>query len=321
MIRRCLWIAAICLSSCASAGDVEQMAALAEEACSCTDHDCFLEVDARWRKMGEGLLEKYPNETDAPADLVESFVKHSEAKQACRATLDDDRFETHIYKPDSAALPYRLLKPRDYDPSQQYPLVLFLHGAGQRGDDNRKQLGHPMIDFAREDMRDEFPAFVVAPQCPENVQWVDTPWSADSHSMPEQPTKPLRLSLELVDAMQKEFSIDEDRIYVTGLSMGGFGTWDVIQRHPERFAAAVPICGGGDPAHARQIAQIPIWAYHGDNDAVVKVERSRDMIAAIKDSGGTPRYTELPGVGHDSWTAAYTNPDLYTWMFAQARLD
>ena len=125
----------------------------------------------------------------------------------------------------------------------------------------------------------------------------------------------------MVDAMQKEFSIDADRIYVTGLSMGGFGTWDVIQRHPERFAAAVPICGGGDPAHAEQIAQVPIWAYHGDNDAVVKVERSRDMIAAIKDSGGTPRYTELPGVGHDSWTAAYTSPDLYAWMFAQTRSD
>jgi predicted peptidase len=112
-----------------------------------------------------------------------------------------------------------------------------------------------------------------------------------------------------------------EEAYVTGLSMGGFGTWDVIQRHPERFAAAVPICGGGDPAHAGKIAQILIWAYHGDKDAVVNVERSRDMIAAIKDAGGTPRYTELPGVEHDSWTAAYTNPDLYTWMFAQTRLD
>lgn len=321
VIRRSLWLAAICLSSCANAGDVERMETLVEEACHCTHYECFLDVDAKWSKLAESLSAKYPNESDMSGGLFESFVKHWEAKQACRATLDDDRFEARIFKPGSDALPYRLLKPKAYDRNKQYPLVLFLHGAGQRGDDNRKQLSHPMVDFARDDMRDEYPVFVVAPQCPEGVQWVDTPWSADSHSMPEHPTQPLRLSLELVDALQKEFSIDKDRIYVTGLSMGGFGTWDVIQRHPERFAAAVPICGGGDPAYAEHIAQIPIWAFHGDKDTVVKVERSREMIAAIQDAAGAPRYTELPGVGHDSWTAAYTDHDLYAWLFAQTKLD
>ena len=103
--------------------------------------------------------------------------------------------------------------------------------------------------------------------------------------------------------------------------MGGFGTWDAIQRYPERFAAAVPVCGGGDTAYAKHIAQIPIWAFHGDSDTVVKVERSREMIAAIKDAGGAPRYTELPGVSHDSWTAAYTDGDLYAWLFSQTRSD
>ena len=129
----------------------------------------------------------------------------------------------------------------------------------------------------------------------------------------------MRLSLELITSLQKELSIDEDRIYVTGLSMGGFGVWDAIQRHPKRFAAAAPVCGGGDPAYAKDIAHVPIWAFHGDADGAVKPMRSRDMIAALKEAGGEPKYTEYPGVGHNSWAATYANRDLYSWLFAQKR--
>ena len=253
--------------------------------------------------------------------LMATVCLASVAHAGCRAAFDDEQFEARIFRPDSGALPYRLLKPKAYDPNKRYPLVLFLHGAGERGDDNRKQLVNGTAGFSSDDVMDRHPCFVVAPQCPEDVQWVDTDWSADSHAMPELPTQSLRLALELVDSLQGEFSIDRDRIYVTGLSMGGFGTWDAIQRHPERFAAAVPVCGGGDTAYAEHIAKLPIWAFHGDIDPVVKVERSRDMIAAIKDAGGAPRYTEFPGVSHDSWTTAYANPDLYAWLFAQTRSD
>jgi predicted peptidase len=226
-----------------------------------------------------------------------------------------ERYEFRVFK----TLPYRLLPPKDYDAKKKYPLVVFFHGAGERGDDNEKQLVHGMADFASDDVMEEYPCIVIAPQCPADVQWVDTPWTADSHTMPKQPTQPMRLSLELIGVLQNEFSIDADRIYVTGLSMGGFGTWDAIQRQPKRFAAAVPICGGGDPAFAKQIAKMPIWTFHGDNDGTVKVKRSRDMFAAINEAGGSPQHTEYGGVGHNSWTATYANRELYAWLFAQKR--
>lgn len=228
-----------------------------------------------------------------------------------------DKFEIRVFK----TLPYRLLPPKEYNPQQKYPLVVFFHGAGERGEDNVKQLVHGMADFASVDVMENYASFVLAPQCPDDMQWVDTPWTADSHSMPKQPTQAMQLSLELIGVLQDEFSIDEDRIYVTGLSMGGFGAWDALQRQPRRFAAAAPICGGGDPAFAKQIAHVPLWAFHGDADTVVKVKRSRGMIDALKKAGGTPRYTEYPGVSHDSWTATYANRELYEWLFAQSRSD
>jgi predicted peptidase len=197
--------------------------------------------------------------------------------------------------------------------------VIFYHGAGERGDDNVKQLVHGMNDFASDDIMAKYPCFVVAPQCPNGDQWVDVPWSADSHKMPEKPTEPMRLSLELITSLQSEFSIDASRLYVTGLSMGGFGTWDAIQRYPNRFAAAVPICGGGDTEFAKQLLHVPIWAFHGEADTAVKPLRSRDMIAAIKAAGGSPKYTEYPGVGHNSWAATYANREMYAWLFSQKK--
>jgi predicted peptidase len=239
------------------------------------------------------------------------------------ASADDrDRFEARTFK-DAAGkqLHYRLLMPKAYDETKSYPLVLFFHGAGERGDDNRKQLVHGMADFASDAIMEKYPCFVVAPQCPDGEQWVDTPWSADSHEMPARPTEPMRLSLELITNLEKALSVDRRRIYVTGLSMGGFGVWDAIQRYPERFAAAVPICGGGDSREekVKPITNLPIWAFHGDSDTAVKTQRSRDMIAALKKAGGTPRYTEYPNTGHNSWTATYANREMYEWLFAQRK--
>lgn len=236
------------------------------------------------------------------------------------AADDRERFEARTYT-DAAGtkLLYRLLKPKDYDPNRKYPVVLFLHGAGERGNDNFAQLKHGMADFASDAMREKYPAFVIAPQCPVNERWVEVDWGATKHDMPEKPASPMRLTLGALEQLRKEFSFDADRLYITGLSMGGYGAWDALQRHPELFAAAIPICGGGDPKHAAKFAKVPIWAFHGDKDTAVRPERSRDMIAALKAAGGNPQYTEYPNTGHDSWTATYRNPEVHAWLFAQKR--
>jgi predicted peptidase len=231
-----------------------------------------------------------------------------------------ERFEKHVHEDAAGArLPYRLLKPKEIEEGQKYPLVVFLHGAGERGDDNTRQLVHGMGDYASDELMKKHPAFVVAPQCPEEKQWVEVPWSADSHKLPEKPSQPLRQTLELIDRLVKEQPIDENRIYITGLSMGGFGVWDALARRPKLFAAAAPICSGGDPATAERIKHVPVWAFHGDQDNAVKVQRSREMIDALKRAGGEPKYTEYEGVGHNSWTATYSNREFHDWLFAQQR--
>jgi predicted peptidase len=214
-----------------------------------------------------------------------------------------------------AKLPYRLFKPRSAAGKEKWPLVLFLHGAGERGEDNDAQLKHAVKYFVANQA--QFPCFIAAPQCPAKLQWVDTPWGNPKHTMPAQPTEPMRLAIEMVAALEKEFAVDPKRLYVTGLSMGGFGTWDAIQRFPQRFAAAVPVCGGADEAAAPVIANIPVWIFHGGNDDVVKTARSRNIVDALKKAGGTPKYTEYPGVGHGCWDQAYQEKDLFPWLFGQ----
>lgn len=229
--------------------------------------------------------------------------------------------EARVYKSGDESLNYRLLKPKDYDAAKKYPIVLFLHGAGERGSDNRKQLVHGIKEFTTDDAMNDRPCFVVAPQCPSGQKWADINWSAPGHTMPKKPSDSLRLTMSLVDSLEKEYSIDSDRIYITGLSMGGYGTWDAIQRYPRKFAAAIPICGGGDPKETKQVAKLPIWVFHGARDGVVKPHRSQEMVAALKDAGGTPKYTEYPKAGHDSWSATYRDPKVHQWLFQQKRGD
>ncbi|MBS0203320.1 MAG: prolyl oligopeptidase family serine peptidase [Planctomycetes bacterium] len=230
-------------------------------------------------------------------------------------------YEARVYtSKQGQKLKYRLLIPKGYSPTgtETYPLVLFLHGAGERGDDNFKQLVHGTKEFAKDENRLKYPCFVIAPQCPDGKKWVEVDWTADSHKQPEESIS-LVLTREAIAAMQIEFRVDPKRLYVTGLSMGGFGTWDMITRTPDMFAAAVPVCGGADDTLADKVAKLPIWAFHGDKDTVVKPERSRRMIAAIEQAGGRPKYTEYPGVGHDSWSRAYADPEFMAWLFAQKR--
>ncbi len=229
-------------------------------------------------------------------------------------------FEQRTYTAsDGRKLLYRMMSPAQVDPNAKYPLVLFLHGAGERGDDNTVQLVHGMADFAKDENRQKYPCFVIAPQCPKDKKWTDVDWSLTAHTIPETPSETMRLVIELLDTLPKEFPIDLDRVYVTGLSMGGYGTWDLIARFPTRFAAAVPVCGGADETTAPKLAKLPIWAFHGVHDTAVIPQRSRRMIAALQAAGGKPGYTEYPDVAHNSWVRAYSDPHMLAWLFAQKR--
>ena len=236
--------------------------------------------------------------------------------------MSQDSYEARVYTNDKGEkLNYRLMLPAGYDfnGETKYPLVLFLHGAGERGGDNAKQLVHGAKDFASEANRAKYPCFVVFPQCPEGRKWVEVDWSLDSHEQPAEESLSLRLTREAIASMQKVLRVDEKRLYVTGLSMGGYGTWDMIARTPDVFAAAAPVCGGAVEATAGRLTKLPIWAFHGDKDTAVKPERSRRMIAAIEKAGGKPKYTEYPGVGHNSWSQTYADPKFMEWLFAQKR--
>lgn len=216
-------------------------------------------------------------------------------------------------------MPYRLLKPEQIEPGQDYPLVLFLHGAGERGTDNALQLVHGAGAFATPESRRNHPCFVVCPQCPLDRRWVEVDWGLPSHTMPKTASVPLTLVFELVDKLAAELPVDKQRLYITGLSMGGFGTWDAIARRPQYFAAAIPICGGGDTAQAPKLVGLPLWAFHGDQDPVVKPRRTADMIAAIRKAGGTPKMTMYRGVQHDAWSRTYADPAVLEWLFAQKK--
>ncbi|MCY2929043.1 MAG: alpha/beta hydrolase-fold protein [Planctomycetota bacterium] len=229
-------------------------------------------------------------------------------------------FEQRVFASKANAgesLPYVVAKPADWDAKKTYPLLVFLHGAGERGDDNQAQLkwGREWMEKAVR----EFHAVVVAPQCPPDARWVEADWSQKTTAMPKEPSRPMRLLFELLGGVEKEFSVDPARRYVAGLSMGGYGTWDALCRRPGYFAAGVPICGGGDENQAKAIVKIPVWVFHGAKDSVVPVVRARNMVAALKKAGGTPKYTEYPDVDHFSWVPAFAEPDLLKWLFAQKR--
>jgi predicted peptidase len=216
-------------------------------------------------------------------------------------------------------IPYELLVPPGYDKSQKYPLILFFHGAGERGADNLIQLRFVAKDCATAEFQAAHPCFVVAPQCPTDEQWVDMPWGAPSGVRPAQPSPAMQLALGALAEVTSEFNIDRNRIYATGLSMGGYAVWDCVTRFPDRFAAGVACCGGGDEnTITAAVARVPVWAFHSDNDPIVPVVRSRNMIAAMKKMGGNPHYTEYQGLGHLIGPKTYSEPDLYPWLFQQA---
>ena len=203
------------------------------------------------------------------------------------------------------------------------PMVLFLHGAGERGTDNAAQLKHFPEKMAQPEWRAKYRCFLIAPQCEPEKQWVDAPWGdKESKPMAAEPSEMLRVAIAALEKVRAEHAaaIDPSRIYVTGLSMGGFGTWELAMRLPDWFAAAAPICGGGDEARAGRLKALPIWAFHGKDDTVVWSERSERLVAAVNQAGGQAKLSLLPGVGHDAWSPAYDpKSGLLDWLFRQKR--
>jgi predicted peptidase len=198
---------------------------------------------------------------------------------------------------------YLLFLPEDYGREKKsWPLMLFLHGAGERGSDIEKVKVHgpPKIVQTKKD----FPFIVVSPQCPEDEWWTDK----------------TEMLINLFDDIVARYDVDTERIYLTGLSMGGYGSWALASKYPDRFAAVVPICGGGDPILARTLKDVPIWAFHGAKDSVVPVEESKRLVEAVNARGGNAKLTIYPDANHDSWTETYNNPKLYDWLLEHRRM-
>ena len=219
-----------------------------------------------------------------------------------------------------ATIPYRFAAPKAVEQGKKYPLVILFHGAGERGTNNVAQLVHGATDLLNYMREKGIEGYFIAGQCPAGKQWVDTPWNKRTHAMPETPSESMALMIELIEKTMKELPVDRNRVLVTGISMGGYGTWDIVQRHPDWFAAAMPCCGGGDTALAEKIRDVPIWTFHGDRDTTVPVRRSRDMVAALWAIDGKIRYREYPGVGHGCWGATYADWDkVLSWFFTQRK--
>jgi len=200
---------------------------------------------------------------------------------------------------------YLLYLPEGYESStQKWPLTLFLHGAGERGDDLSKVEVHGPPKLIAQEHK-QFPFVIVSPQCPEDAWWSDGPQIQTLNA--------------LLDDIVARYRIDEDRIYVTGLSMGGFGTWRLACEYPDRFAAIAPICGGGEPYRARALKHLPVWVFHGAKDDVVPLQASQVMVDALKKAEGNVEFTVYPEAGHDSWTETYNNPALYEWFLKHTR--
>ena len=260
--------------------------------------------EAAWKRLS--LFDKDGDGILAGAELDRLTPSGNPA--APRMGWAPQTFAKHTFKASSGFdLDYGLLKPMKIEPDTKLPLVLCLHGSG----------GEPAAArvIGSDQKQKKHPCFVMTPLCDSSQsRWAD----AGAFD----PLKRRGLATEVMEALEHvtaAHAVDPDRIYITGLSMGGGGTWALITRSPERFAAAAPICGFADPDDATRIANLPIWIFHGDQDATISVESSRRMVAALKKAGGSPRYTEFPGVGHNSWDAAYAMDEFWDWLFAQRR--
>jgi len=227
------------------------------------------------------------------------------------------RSETFQSK-DKDLLLFNTFTPKKLKSGSKLPLILFLHGAGERGSDNHKPLIHVVPHLVSKEVQKKYKSIIVVPQCPEDQYWAPVKrfeWSIINNG---EVTPPMSCVIELLDHLIKNNThIDTDRIYIVGMSMGSFGTLDLLSRRPELFAAAVPICGGADLSKVVNYKHVPLWIFHGDKDPVVSIEQSRALIYQLKTLGVETRYTEYPEAGHDIWNTAIMEPEVLPWLFDQ----
>jgi predicted peptidase len=221
------------------------------------------------------------------------------------------------------SLNYRILYPENFNPAKKYPVLLFLHGAGERGNDNKKQLVHGSALFLKQENREKFPAIIIFPQCPKSEYWAkasivrspegntfDFDYSVDPHTS-------MKLVIKMMQSFSKNHFVDETRLYVGGLSMGGMGTFEILHRMPNTFAAAFSICGAGNPYSVGIYAQkVNMRVYHGAKDDVVEPAYSEKMVKALKEAGAEVEFTLFPDANHNSWDPAFAEPDLLPWLFS-----
>lgn len=228
----------------------------------------------------------------------------------------------------SDTLNYRILYPAKFDENKAYPVLLFLHGAGERGADNEKQLVHGSRLFLDAQFRNEFPAIVIFPQCPQDDYWSNV--KIDRQVKPidfkykkgGKPTSAMKLVISMMDSLVNTKVAKSDQIYVGGLSMGGMGTFEILSRRPEMFAAAFPICGGGHPKNASKYgSNTAVWVFHGAKDDVVLPRYSTAMVLALQEAGGEVRYNLYPNANHNSWDAAFVESELFSWLFNHSKLN
>ena len=235
----------------------------------------------------------------------------------------NSEFNYQTYQDDGNIMPYRILLPKKYDENKKYPLLLFLHGAGERGSDNNLQLTHGSNQFFSETFRQKYPSIIIFPQCPKNGYWASATPINDplKFSYPKKPINNPILDLVegILKKIRKEYSIDKNRIYVGGLSMGGMGTYEIVYRNPRLFAAAFAICGGANPKIARKIRR-PSWRIdHGDADTVVPIKLSELMVASLENQRANLKYNWYKGVNHDSWNNVFADVNFLPWLFSQKK--
>jgi predicted peptidase len=218
-------------------------------------------------------------------------------------------------------LKYRILFPENFDATKKYPVVFFLHGRGESGNDNEKQLTHGSKMFLTDDFRKNFPAIIIFAQCAENSYWSNVEIEEINtkrfftFQKGGEPTKAMGLLLKLSDKVVNETYADKNRIYVGGLSMGGMGTFEFLRRKPKMFAAAFAICGGDNIANAKKYKNIPLWIFHGGLDDVVNPQLSYSVFRELRKLGHEPKYTIYPKANHNSWDSAFAEKDLLPWLF------
>lgn len=245
--------------------------------------------------------------------------------KAVNAQTDyQNMYEKKVFISDEGdSLLYRILYPLNYNRNEKYPTVLFLHGSGERGNDNELQLAHGAELFTLPESREKYPAIVIFPQCPKDEQWAK-PLNGKKHvkrfPLYKTPPKQIQLVIDLLDFVELSESLDTDREYIMGLSMGGKGTMEMLCYQPHRFAAAVPICGAHNPKYAKRYKHVSLWYFHGAKDIVVYPQYSRNMVARLEKLGANVRYTEYPDAGHNIWDQAFDEPDLLPWMFGITKI-